>query len=164
MFGVQYYGECWSGPLGHKSYDIDGPSNKCWEGVGGSGSNYVYAFSRECYIEIMLVFYGWISMVFIMFIVTTSAFNLSNRLPWQPKDKQFHLIVYFASLYFFHFLPFFLSVLPSIHLSIHTSTFTSFLSSIHPSIHRSILPSILFLSPFDSHPILTLNTIYFPFR
>ncbi|KAK3743252.1 hypothetical protein QZH41_017056, partial [Actinostola sp. cb2023] len=48
VFGLQYYGECWSGLVGHKSYSIDGVSVQgCWEGVGGSRANYVYAFTSE---------------------------------------------------------------------------------------------------------------------
>jgi len=48
VFGIQFYGECWSGRLGYESYSVDGVSTSgCWEGVGGSGANYVYAFDRE---------------------------------------------------------------------------------------------------------------------
>ena len=46
VFGVQFYGECWSGRLGYKTYDQDGFSRRgCWSGVGKSRNNYVYAFT-----------------------------------------------------------------------------------------------------------------------
>ncbi|KAK3737481.1 hypothetical protein QZH41_008364, partial [Actinostola sp. cb2023] len=34
-FGVQFYGECWGGPHADKTYNHDGPSKKCYKGVGG---------------------------------------------------------------------------------------------------------------------------------
>lgn len=46
VFGVQFYGECWSGITGYKTYDKDGFNlHGCWEGVGRSLNNYVYAFT-----------------------------------------------------------------------------------------------------------------------
>lgn len=47
VFGVQFYGECWSGASSYKTYDKDG-LNKigCWEGVGRERNNYVYAFTN----------------------------------------------------------------------------------------------------------------------
>ncbi|XP_048584029.1 A disintegrin and metalloproteinase with thrombospondin motifs 7 [Nematostella vectensis] len=48
LFGIQYYGECWSGKLGHKKYNIYGPSlHGCWSGVGGSNANFVYVFTSK---------------------------------------------------------------------------------------------------------------------
>lgn len=43
-FGIQYYGECRSGPLVNLTYDKYGPAgdHKCWSGVGGSFTNFVY--------------------------------------------------------------------------------------------------------------------------
>lgn len=41
-FGLQFYGECWSGVNGSKTYDMYGPSKNCWSGVGKEGSYYVY--------------------------------------------------------------------------------------------------------------------------
>ena len=41
-FGIQFYGECWSGLGANKTYDKHGPSKNCWSGVGKKGSNYVY--------------------------------------------------------------------------------------------------------------------------
>lgn len=48
VFGVQFYGECWSGASSYKTYDKDG-LNKigCWEGVGMERNNYVYAFTSK---------------------------------------------------------------------------------------------------------------------
>jgi len=44
VFGIQFYGECWSGSGGDKTYSEYGSSPNCWKGVGGSRANYVYAF------------------------------------------------------------------------------------------------------------------------
>ena len=43
-FGLQFYGECWSGVHGSSTYDTYGPSKNCWSGVGKEGSYYVYKF------------------------------------------------------------------------------------------------------------------------
>lgn len=43
-FGLQFYGECWSGVHGSSTYDTYGPSKNCWSGVGKEGSYYVYRF------------------------------------------------------------------------------------------------------------------------
>lgn len=46
VFGVQFYGECWSGATGYITYDKDGFNLiGCWEGVGKTHNNYVYAFT-----------------------------------------------------------------------------------------------------------------------
>lgn len=44
VFGVQFYGECWSGAANMVQYDKYGvaPPEKCWEGVGKHWTNYVY--------------------------------------------------------------------------------------------------------------------------
>lgn len=57
VFGVQFYGECWSGITGYKTYDKDGFNlHGCWEGVGRSLNNYVYAFtSTYCIIAIIII-------------------------------------------------------------------------------------------------------------
>ncbi|KAK3737480.1 hypothetical protein QZH41_008363, partial [Actinostola sp. cb2023] len=41
-FGVQFYGECWGGPHAAKTYNHDGPSKKCYKGVGAQYTNAVY--------------------------------------------------------------------------------------------------------------------------
>ena len=41
-FGLQFYGECWSGVNGSDTYHMYGPSKNCWRGVGKEGSYYVY--------------------------------------------------------------------------------------------------------------------------
>ncbi|KAL9987366.1 hypothetical protein ACROYT_G001660 [Oculina patagonica] len=41
-FGIQFYGECWSGVNASETYDMHGPSKNCWSGVGKEGSYYVY--------------------------------------------------------------------------------------------------------------------------
>ena len=54
VFGVQFYGECWSGILGYETYDKDGfNSQGCWEGVGKSHHNYVYALTSKYCVVIM---------------------------------------------------------------------------------------------------------------
>lgn len=48
VFGVQFYGECWSGLQGYETYDKDGFNLQgCWEGVGKTRNNYVYAFTGK---------------------------------------------------------------------------------------------------------------------
>ena len=41
-FGVQFYGECWSGVTANETYDQYGEATNCWEGVGEEWSNFVY--------------------------------------------------------------------------------------------------------------------------
>ena len=67
MFGLQFYGECWSGPFAVFNYSRDGKSNKCImnldkptacvqgeakECVGQQNTNYIYMLtaskSPEC--------------------------------------------------------------------------------------------------------------------
>ena len=40
--GLQYYGECWSGPNACNTYRKYGKTTKCWNGVGLGLTNYVY--------------------------------------------------------------------------------------------------------------------------
>ena len=42
VFGVQFYGECWSGNQAGTSYNKHGPSDQCWKGVGKDFTNFVY--------------------------------------------------------------------------------------------------------------------------
>ena len=42
VFGVQYAGECWSGPLAHVTYKKYGTSTKCVNGTGGAWAQDVY--------------------------------------------------------------------------------------------------------------------------
>ncbi|XP_031551832.1 SCO-spondin-like isoform X1 [Actinia tenebrosa] len=42
VFGIQFYGECWSGPSALDTYAKYGNSSACWDGVGQEGANYVY--------------------------------------------------------------------------------------------------------------------------
>ena len=47
-FAIQFYGECWSSRKGSVvQYDKYGPSTKCWAGLGGSWTNYVYKITTE---------------------------------------------------------------------------------------------------------------------
>jgi len=46
-FGLQFYGECWSGPMAHLTYDRDGSSKKCDLGVGKRRANSVYMLTGE---------------------------------------------------------------------------------------------------------------------
>lgn len=47
-FGLQFYGECWSGPQACLTYDRDGPSNEsCIHGVGKGRANSVYMLSGD---------------------------------------------------------------------------------------------------------------------
>ena len=42
VFGVQYGGECWSGPLARVTYKKYGTSTKCVRGTGGGWAQDVY--------------------------------------------------------------------------------------------------------------------------
>lgn len=42
MFGMQYYGECWSGKDAESNYEKHGKSGNCVNGVGKSSTNYIY--------------------------------------------------------------------------------------------------------------------------
>ena len=42
VFGIQYYGECWSGLDAENTYNKYGLSGNCWNGVGEGGAYYVY--------------------------------------------------------------------------------------------------------------------------
>ena len=42
VFGIIYYGECWSGPDAENTYNKYGPSEDCWNGVGKGGAYHVY--------------------------------------------------------------------------------------------------------------------------
>ncbi|XP_078376431.1 kielin/chordin-like protein [Oculina patagonica] len=42
MFGMQYYGECWSGKDAENNYEKHGKSGNCVNGVGKSSTNYIY--------------------------------------------------------------------------------------------------------------------------
>eukprot|EP00794_Sanderia_malayensis_P014098 gene14098-15570_t len=43
-FGIQFYGECWSGPSASTTYDKHGISTNCRDGVGAADANAVYQF------------------------------------------------------------------------------------------------------------------------
>eukprot|EP00112_Aurelia_sp_Birch-Aquarium-sp1_P016103 Seg362.1 transcript_id=Seg362.1/GoldUCD/mRNA.D3Y31 product="Opioid growth factor receptor" protein_id=Seg362.1/GoldUCD/D3Y31 len=45
-FAIRFYGECWTyGNIDDARYDILGKAYDCFQGTGGSGSNYVYQFA-----------------------------------------------------------------------------------------------------------------------
>ena len=47
-FGVQFWGECWSGPAAHVTYDNFGQASNCYKNmVGLHFSNYVYRLTGE---------------------------------------------------------------------------------------------------------------------
>lgn len=46
-FGLQFYGECWSGSRAHSTYYEDGPSKRCVFGVGKGFANFVYRLVYE---------------------------------------------------------------------------------------------------------------------
>ncbi|XP_031575085.1 uncharacterized protein LOC116308745 isoform X1 [Actinia tenebrosa] len=46
-FGIQFYGECWSGPRAHETYFKDGLSRECIDGVGEGFANMVYRLAGE---------------------------------------------------------------------------------------------------------------------
>ncbi|XP_065054644.1 uncharacterized protein LOC135683340 [Rhopilema esculentum] len=43
-FGIQFYGECWTGADAEVTYNKYGPSTNCWNGVGKHLTNAVYRF------------------------------------------------------------------------------------------------------------------------
>ncbi|KAK2574277.1 hypothetical protein P5673_000422 [Acropora cervicornis] len=40
-FGLQFYGECWSGGIVYDKYGVS-PPESCWKGVGKQWANFVY--------------------------------------------------------------------------------------------------------------------------
>lgn len=46
-FAIQFYGECWASSNATAQFDKYGPSEKCWDGVGGKGTNYVYKLIKK---------------------------------------------------------------------------------------------------------------------
>ncbi|XP_020903053.1 uncharacterized protein LOC110241525 [Exaiptasia diaphana] len=47
VFGVQFYGECWSGKDAMTSYSKDGEAENCVVGVGQERANFVYKFLKK---------------------------------------------------------------------------------------------------------------------
>lgn len=47
-FGLQFYGECWSGPQDKLNYARNGSSKNCDKGVGKDRANFVYKLPEEC--------------------------------------------------------------------------------------------------------------------
>lgn len=43
-FGIQFYGECWSGENAELTYNKQGTSKNCFRGLGERKANFVYAF------------------------------------------------------------------------------------------------------------------------
>ena len=46
-FGIQFWGECWSGPKADETFFKDGKSKDCAVGVGKAGSNFVYRLKQS---------------------------------------------------------------------------------------------------------------------
>ncbi|PFX27847.1 Deleted in malignant brain tumors 1 protein [Stylophora pistillata] len=46
-FGVQFYGECWSGDNVELTYNKQGTSKNCFQGVGRRRANFVYGFVEK---------------------------------------------------------------------------------------------------------------------
>jgi len=44
VFGIQFYGECWTGNKAKDTYNLHGPSTDCWNNVGKVNTFYVYEF------------------------------------------------------------------------------------------------------------------------
>ena len=57
MFGVQFYGECYSSENAESNYDKYGKSKNCINGVGKHWTNFVYrmigGFFKRLYLAIM---------------------------------------------------------------------------------------------------------------
>ena len=70
VFGIQFYGECWSGADGERTYSEYGSSPNCWKGVGGSRANYVYEFIDDK-VRIM----GWNGMATMVTFVSDFPFQ-----------------------------------------------------------------------------------------
>ena len=59
VFGVQYAGECWSGPQAHLTYKKYGSSTTCVNGSGGAWAQDVYQIVSKCCIgDVSLVGIG----------------------------------------------------------------------------------------------------------
>ena len=116
-FAIQFYGECWAGDESvSKTYFIDGTSKNCYEGTGGSYTNYVYHFGAEkgmflvnrfsnqsvCFETFWKAVSSFINII-ILTLVSTSALQKSKvksrrpfiywfkspKLPWIPNWRGF---------------------------------------------------------------------------
>lgn len=54
MFGVQFYGECYSSKNAQNNYDKHGKSNNCVSGVGKDWANFVYRIKGEFFNLVLL--------------------------------------------------------------------------------------------------------------
>lgn len=64
-FGLQHYGECWSGKNADITYARDGSSDACVNGVGKKGANFVYKFlntiDQSKYIILIIIIFITVS-------------------------------------------------------------------------------------------------------
>lgn len=44
VFGIKFYGECWTGNEAQETYNAYGSSSNCWNNVGKDDTFYVYEF------------------------------------------------------------------------------------------------------------------------
>ena len=57
MFGLQYFGECWSGKDALLNYDKYGRSDNCINGVGKASTNYVYRIKGKLHETVFMRLY-----------------------------------------------------------------------------------------------------------
>ena len=63
-FGIQFFGECWSGKNAERTYNKQGISKRCIYGVGKGNANFVYAFVEKgdhvlSFKDLMLISLKW---------------------------------------------------------------------------------------------------------
>ena len=58
-FGLQFFGECWSGVNAYRTYNKQGNSTKCIFGVGRKKANFVYAFAKKGTFYFMFINLIW---------------------------------------------------------------------------------------------------------
>ena len=58
-FGLQFYGECWSGVNAYRTYNKQGNSSKCIYGVGKKKANFVYAFVKKGTFYLISINFSW---------------------------------------------------------------------------------------------------------
>ena len=78
FFGVQYAGECWSGPQAHMTYKKYRTSNRCVNGQGGNWAQDVYEIvSKWCFSDVTFIGKALLKFFPVDFHVA-NAFNISR--------------------------------------------------------------------------------------
>ena len=86
VFGVQYAGECWSGPQAHMTYKKYGASKRCAKGIGGTWAQDVYEIvSKWCVGDVTFIrktLFQFLKCVWVSFLWTLLSLMLLISFVW----------------------------------------------------------------------------------